>query len=246
MMKRLDCKVNDENIYGVVYIPDTDRDKYPTIIFCHGFCMTHSYFTSYAEELIKHDIACYLFDFRGGLDNNRSSGNLLNTSVLTENEDLRHVTEMIGNMDFADNNRLYLVGHSQGGFGSALISSQYPDIFKSIFLMAPAFVIPDEMREVELPEEGEISGISAGFISRKYVLDARSIDIFDEIVNYRGNVCIFHGTNDSIVPIRYSKRAVQVYTNAKLSIMSNEGHMLSDKHSRKVVLDKILDVVNGG
>lgn len=245
MMKRLDCKVNDENIYGVVYIPDTNKDKYPTIIFCHGFCVTHTYFNDYVDKLIKHDIACYLFDFRGGLDNNKSSRNLLNTSVLTENEDLKHVVEMIRSMDFVDFNQLYLLGHSQGGFDVALIASQYPNMFKNIFLLAPGFLIPEEMNNTLIPGSDELCDIGVGIISRRYVLDARKINIYNKIGVYDKRVYIFHGANDTAVPIEYSRKAVNIYSNAELIIIPNQKHNFKDD-AKKIVLEKILNVVNGG
>ena len=58
-------KNNDMNIYGVAYVPDTNR-KMPLIIFSHELGNDHTSGERYAERLAEAGYAAYVFDFCGG------------------------------------------------------------------------------------------------------------------------------------------------------------------------------------
>ncbi|WP_455645502.1 alpha/beta hydrolase family protein [Methanosphaera sp.] len=243
MIKQITCTCNGEKIYGLAYIPYEDK-KYPTVIFAHGFYVNHTYFTDYAEKLLEHGIASYIFDFRGGRVENKSDGNLMSASVLTEIDDLTEVVHRIKDEEFVDENNLYLLGHSQGGYVSAVVASRNPTLFKTLFLLAPGFLIPDVMKKMTLPKEGELTANIAGYVSQKYILDGRKLDIYNEITNYKGPVHIFHGSNDNAVALTYSQKAVKLYENAELIIIDGEHHNFRE-NGKTVVFNKILDVIKG-
>lgn len=241
MIKEFKCTINDEYIYTKAYYPDTNK-KYPAVIMCHGFCVTHLYFEYYAKELLKHDIASILFDFRGGIESNKSSGDFFTTSVLTEIDDLNTVVEKVLQLNFVDKNNLYILGHSQGAFVSAIVASHTPSLIKSLFLLAPAFLIPEQMREITPPEKNQLKDNIVGVISRKYVIDASKINIWDEISGYKRPVYIYHGTKDNAVDISYSKHALKVYSNANLIILNNQRHNFK-KEAKQVVLNDLIKII---
>ena len=62
-------------------------------------------------------------------------------------------------------------------------------------------------------------------IGRIYNEDALSVDIFDRISGYPGDVLIVHGAQDKIVPIEYSYKAVEAFPGScKLEVIEELGH----------------------
>ena len=73
-----------QKIYGIVYIPDTGRERIPLIICAHGLGGSHSSSTAhYARQLAPCGVAVYCFDFCGG-GGTGSDGETTQMSVMTE------------------------------------------------------------------------------------------------------------------------------------------------------------------
>ncbi len=229
----------DQFIKTYIYKPDDIHGKTPLLIFCHGFFVTHKYFEYYANKLVNYNFTCILFDFRGGDDYNQSSGNLFDTSILTEAKDLEDIIDFVSKLDYIDKENIYLIGHSQGALVASLVASRYPEKFKSIYLLSPAFFIPHLMKEKTLPQKGELQDNIVGYISRKYILDARKINIFDDVTNFRKEVYIFYGSDEYKILKEYSQKAFNEYENINLTIIDNQKHNFT-KDARDLVIEKIL------
>ncbi len=113
----------ENRIYGVIYIPQGNEEKMPTVIFSHGFGGTHSVGTQYAEALAREGYVVYCFDFCGGSPDSRSDGSTLEMSLFTERDDLEAVIDMIQELDYVDSDNLFLMGTSQGGAVSAITAA---------------------------------------------------------------------------------------------------------------------------
>ena len=149
-------------------------------------------------------------------------------SVLTEKEDLREVLEYTLKQDYVNPERVYLLGHSQGGFESALLANDMHDSIKALYLVSPGFNIPGRVNAVDLSDPEIYKTTKFGGITEKYVLDARTVKLYDSFTNFKKEVLIFHGTDDRQVNIKYSEDAVDAYENAILYKLENEQHNLSD------------------
>lgn len=91
----------------------------------------------------------------------------------------------------------------------------------------PADEIPDVVRYI---------GRDLG---RIYFTDAMSLDIFEEIGKYTGDVLILHGDKDTLVDISYSEKAVEVYPSAALSVYEGAAHGFfaeNGEHAREEML----------
>ena len=211
------------NIYGVLQMAATE-EALPLIILSHGFGGNHTFSQDYADYFVSQGFAIYNLDFCGGGMGSKSSGTMLDMSVLTEAADLNAVIDF-----FRDDPRfscILLWGASQGGFVSAYVSAGRPEDIRGIVLEFPAIVLQDdsEKRRREdgsFPETSSVMGVK---ISRKYDEDATSFDLYDLLPQYTGPVLILHGDQDPIVPLRYSERAAEVYTNAELVVYPGQGH----------------------
>lgn len=98
---------HNREIYGVSYIPD-NKEKYPIVIFSHGFNGTNIDFESNSEYLAANGIGAYCFDFCGGSINSKSDLKTSEMSIFTEKEDLCAVIDTIKDLDNVDNNNIFL------------------------------------------------------------------------------------------------------------------------------------------
>ncbi len=211
------------DIYGVLQMPETDGPV-PLVILSHGFGGNHRLRLPPAAHFVENGFAAYSYDFCGGGFNSRSSGTMMDMSVLTEAADLNAVIDTFkGDGRFSC---ILLWGASQGGFVSAYVSSTRPEDIKAAVLEFPAIVLQDDARKKlradgTFPETSNLMGVTIG---RKYNEDAISFDYYEHIAAYTGPVLILHGDRDPIVPLDYSERAKEVLQNAELIVYPGQGH----------------------
>lgn len=214
-----------QRIYGIAYIPDTDNEKVPLVVCAHGLGGSYRSNAAYAEQLANHGLAAYCFDFRGG-GGSRSDGDITEMSVMTEVSDLEVIMEAASEWDFVDENKIVLLGTSQGGITSAIAAARHTDKISSLVLMYPAFLVHDAVHEQfdsleNVPDTFRFNWITAG---RPYAEDMWDYDVYEEIENYTEKVLLMHGSADSIVPISYSDRAAEVYKNVDYYVIDGAGH----------------------
>ena len=211
------------DVFGVLQLPE-GKTPAPLIILSHGFGGNHTLDMDSAAHFVSAGFATYNLDFCGGGFNSKSSGTMLDMSVLTEAADLNAVID-----HFRNDGRItdiYLWGASQGGFVSAYVSSQRPQDIRAVVLEFPAIVLQDDSEKRRLPDGTfpEVSSIMGAKISRKYDEDATSFDLYDLLPAYTGPVLILHGDKDPIVPLRYSEKAKETYADARLIVYPGQGH----------------------
>ena len=225
------------DIYGVIYIPRDAGEKMPAVIFSHGFGGTHSVGTQYAEALAQKGYVVYCFDFCGGSPGSRSDGSTLEMSLFTEQADLEAVISMMQGLNYVDRDNLFLMGTSQGGAVSAVTGAAHPDEIRGMALLYPAFLLSEQANEMyqspeEIPDTSFFLWMNVG---RAYFEPLIGYDIYEEIAAYEGDVLLIHGDADSIVPLSYSERALEVYPSAELKVISGGGHGFSGENAREVI-----------
>ena len=137
--KEIWCENNGNKIYGIAYIPDTNK-KCPLVITCHGLGTNHEAGIGYAEHYAKIGVAAYTFDFCGGTkssDTNKSDGKSTDMSVMTESADLEAVFNTAQTWDFVDTSRIFFQGGSQGGLVSAITGVRLKDKIAGMILLYP-------------------------------------------------------------------------------------------------------------
>lgn len=226
MMKEYTCKRGELSIYCRAYIPDNGKDKHTTVIMCNGFNGIYKGNIKYAEILEKAGIASFLFDFCGGAMESRSDGQMIDMTIMTEKADLNAVIDFALGLDFIDIDNVFLMGKSQGGLVSALTAAEHSDSINGLILLYPAFGIPDAAKRfssssVQIPESIQILG---GVIGRKYYYDIVGLDVYEKIGGYKNKVLMIHGDSDELVPLDYSRRALNVYSDADLKVFPGAGH----------------------
>lgn len=220
----LDCKRDDMNIYGMLYMPVGDEEEYPAVIVSHGYLGSINFMESYAIAFAEAGYICYTFDYCGGGIFTRSDGEMSEMTLSSEIADLNAVIDTITALDLVDEDNLFLFGESQGGFVSAVTAAQRVEDVKALMLLYPGFSIPENCR---LGVEGaaELTGLT---FAEDYIEDGASFDAYEAIAPYDRNVLIVHGDADNLVPIAYSEEALDVYESAELVVVPDGNHGFSD------------------
>ena len=233
MIKDLSYNFNGEKIRGKLYLPDNE-EKQAIIILSHGLSLDYTLMIPYAEKLYKHGIASFAYDFRGGGYECHSDGKISDMTIHTEMDDLNFVIDSLKEEDFVDEERIYLAGHSQGGLVSSLVAPNRNDI-QALFLFAPAYEIPDDMKEKDNLSPMNVLNLMPEYLGEKYINCAVNIDVYEEIKGFKGNVYIFHGVEDKRVPMEYSVKADKVYENSVVYLYEEGEHRFTDEIKDDVV-----------
>ena len=228
-------------IFGMMYYNSASSKKQPAVILSHSSSLTHEAMSGYALAIAKMGYAAYCFDFCGGSDKSKSEGSTDDMTVFTEVEDLRAVVKTVKSLDYIDPSRVYLLGSSQGGLVSALLADECPDDFAGMILFYPAFNIPEMVKMFsgfgDLGNFGDF-GDFGGFgdwgdfgdfggmmsMSEAYINSIKDFDVWSHIGKFPKPVCIVHGTQDMIVPISNSEKAVELYPTATLNKIEGANH----------------------
>ena len=193
--------------------------------------------TQYAEALAEQGYVVYCFDFCGGSSGCRSDGSTLEMSVFTEQADLEAVIAMMQGLEYVDSENLFLMGTSQGGAVSAIIGAAHKEEIRGMVLLYPAFLLAERANELfqsveEIPDTYFFLWMEVG---RAYFEPLIGYDIYEEIAAYDRDVLMIHGDADSIVPLTYSERALEVYPSSELKVISGGGHGFYGEDARQAI-----------
>ncbi len=219
-------KNGNRNIYGIISKPRYEGAKQPVAIISHGFNGSYDYGRSYFETLNAMGYQVYVFDFPCGSLRSKSDDNTMNMSVLDEKSDLKAIVSFFRQQPDVDADNIILIGESQGGLVTALTSAEMAKEVKAAILVYPALCIPDNWNdryptEADIPDTTKVWNVPLG---RRFFLEARKINVFKTIKNFRKPVLIVQGDKDPVVSMDDSRRAVKTYKNARLHVIKGAGH----------------------
>lgn len=237
VIQQLYARRDDKRIYGVIYLPQGAGEKMPTVIFSHGFGGNYQVGAPYAEALAQKGYAVYCFDFCGGSPGSKSDGSTLEMSIFTEQTDLEAVLNMIRQQPYVDDDNIFLMGTSMGGAVSAITAAAHENEIKGAILLYPAFVLVEDAKEqfksaADIPETYYHMWMTVGRVFTEDLLD---YDIYEAISAYKKDVLIIHGDADTIVPLRDSERALEVYDSARLEVLPGAGHGFSGEDAEQAI-----------
>ena len=247
-ISELKIKNGENTIYGKIYVPHGEG-KHPAIILSHGYNGTNNDFVNECKYFAQNGYIAYAFDFCGGSVNSKSTGKSTDMTIFTEKSDLLAVFDHISAMDTVDSEQIFLFGGSQGGLITTLAAEEKANNVKGMILYFPALCIPDNWRVTyptteNIPDVNNFWGLDLG---KNFFVTINDFYVFDNIGSYDKDVLIIHGDKDAIVSIDYSKRAVELYKNAKLITLTGEGHGFSPSGgniAKKDVLNYLLEHTN--
>lgn len=72
-------------------------------------------------------------------------------------------------------------------------------------------------------------------LGKNFFETLHNFNVFEHIGKFKKDVLIIHGDEDRIIPLEYSIRANEIYTNSRLKIFQSEGHGFSDTGTEKTI-----------
>ena len=228
-VSEISVSMGEDSIYGKTFTPDGTDGTIPAVILSHGYNSSHEDLSDLASALAEHGVFACCFDFRGGSLRSKSSGRSTEMSIQSETDDLRAVIAHIESLDFANKEKIYLYGESQGGFVSSLVADEK---IKGLYLLYPAFCIPDQWEGRIIEGEADFMGMP---LSGCYCEGLPKYDVFEHIKKYSGEVKIYHGDSDRLVPLSYASKAAESFKNAELMVFGGEGHGFSSSARKKLI-----------
>jgi len=135
-----------------------------------------------------------------------------------------------------------LIGSSMGGYLASLYAAAHPEVDRLV-LLAPAFGFASRWREMQAPQvisRWRDTGWLEVFHYGDKVQRRVHYGLLEDAANFPGfpdfpqPALIFHGVNDSVVPVGLSREFVASHGNAVLREMDSDHELLS-----------VLDVITG-
>ena len=240
---------SDKKIYGELYIPNNSYDEFPLVVLSHGFGSSMSSTSGLAQTICKQGFATFSYDFVGGGTGIKSDGQMTEMSVLTEVSDLNTVLDELLKDERINQDNIFLLGQSQGGFVSTYVAGTREDI-KGLVDYYPAFCIRDDAEKAypnpnDVPDTYSVLGFAT--VGKIYYTDATSFDIYEIMEDIACNTLLMHGTADNVVPISYSERASTTIPNCEYIVYENQGHGFSgdaDKDSENRTINFLKENLN--
>ena len=246
-VKEYDFDSNGKDIYARAFVPDVEG-RVPLVIFSHGLGADARHEEEVQKTLAKAGIAVFSFEFAGGSSSAApmSEGLTTEMSVLTEVQNLKDAIRIASGLEYADPQKIYLMGSSQGGLVTALTAEEVTNI-AGLFLFYPAFSLPDDIRSSfpkldEVPETFNLLGTKIG---KKYITDIYDMDPYANLEKLGMPVHIFHGKDDNIVPLTASQKAMKRLKDARLTTLEDTGHALTPEQQAQIGFEIANEIYNG-
>ena len=245
-VKEYDFDSNGKDIYARAFVPDVEG-RVPLVIFSHGLGANVEHEEEVQKTLAKAGIAVFSFEFAGGSSSApMSEGLTTEMSVLTEVQNLKDAIRVASGLEYADPQKIYLMGSSQGGLVTALTAEELTNI-QGLFLFYPAFSLPDDIRSSfpkldEVPETFNLLGTKIG---KKYITDIYDMDPYANLEKLPMPVHIYHGKDDNIVPLTASQKAMKRLKDARLTTLDDTGHALTPQQQAQIGFEIADEIFNG-
>lgn len=237
--EELHCTYDDIDMFGTLYTPDNGRDVHPAVILSHGYNCIGEDMQDIAASLAQNGVLAYTFDYCGGSTRSASSGDSVDMSIETEQDNLRHVIDMIAGMESVDSEQLYLYGESQGGFVAALTGAEMPDRIAGMFLVYPAFSIVDQWLAMDPNSMTEpFTFMGSMTLSKTFYDGVPRYDVYEHIKAFTNPVTIYQGDKDQVVGLDYAKRVDEALPDSELIVVEGAGHGFGGK-DRTLVKDGV-------
>ena len=245
-VKEYDFDSNGKDIYARAFVPDVEG-RVPLVIFSHGLGANVEHEEEVQKTLAKAGIAVFSLEFAGGSSSApMSEGLTTEMSVLTEVQNLKDAIRIASGLEYADPQKIYLMGSSQGGLVTALTAEEMTNI-AGLFLFYPAFSLPDDIRSSfpkldEVPETFNLLGTKIGKI---YITDIYDMDAYANLDKLTMPVHIYHGKDDNIVPLTASQKAMKRLKDARLTTLEDTGHALTPEQQAQIGFEIADEIYNG-
>ncbi|MDO4488355.1 MAG: alpha/beta fold hydrolase [Eubacteriales bacterium] len=243
MFKSVELTVSGKTIRGTVMTPE-GNGPFPTVCFYHGFSvdrigMNRLHYL-FSKRCVEEGFACVRFDFYGC---GESDGDFREKRLSFEVEQSLAIYDWAIAQDFADPDKMFMVGHSLGGVLAGMCAPKRQPAGAVLWSpgLAAYYDISSRVHAVPTMYEKEYD-IGGMLIDSEFLTDLRQTDILGESKGYDKGVLIIHGDMDEKVPVFVVGEYVDMYKdNADVHIVMGSNHQFSSWAWKQEVYDNTME-----
>jgi dipeptidyl aminopeptidase/acylaminoacyl peptidase len=237
----LTFKCENQQIVGILHLP-RERRKVPLVILVHGWSANklgtwNAFFVRAAREFSKNGFAVLRFDFRGSGD---SEGRFEDQTITSMLKDLDAViTQASEKYPEIDNNKVCLIGHSQGAYISFLQATKDKRIKCLVSWMGRLSDLKEfwsKTRFDEINRKGYIYEWDYK-ITKKHVKDSLKYNLSKICKRIKIPTLFIYGESDDLVPpsegIKFCKK---IKSPKKIVIIKDLDHTFSGESVKMRVI----------
>lgn len=235
---KLPCYINFPPNYN-------GEDDLPLVVIPHGgpWSRDHWGFDQFSQYFATRGYATLRVNFRGSTGFGKSHV-LAGISSIDEImiNDIADATQFVLDNYKIDPNKVFIFGHSYGGYATYMALLKYPNLYNS----GVAVSAPTDIKEWMKKQKSEKNYFSIEFWNT--VLGTNNSKYYSKIspINYTAEftkpILIFHGKRDRTVSIskaeEMAERLKKDNKQFEFEILKTQGHSISDSNILGYVLDK--------
>ena len=235
MQQKLMLKSEKYDIPAVFTLPESD-EKVPCVIMCHGTGSSKdeagNQYADLADLLAENGVASIRFDFAGC---GESSDSGINQTFMAEVDDTVKAYEFVTSQEKIDDEKIGIIGYSQGGRVMAMFLDSYHDKIKAAVSWSGAchngegaFAGWFDIFYPQAVEKG-YAAIPLGWRSDLIVPlawfeEIRTTRPLDALKKYKGDLLVMAGDADVLVPMPHCEEIAATNEKAELIIYEGADH----------------------
>jgi len=221
----------------------TKKNSLITIVFFHGFMsdMTGTKAKAIQKFCTKRKLNFLKFEYSG---HGKSTGEFIKGNISNWTRDAKQlIKSRVKKNDF-----LIFVGSSMGSWIALNLLSFFKKQIKGFIGIssAPEFLEELMWKKFNKKTKKEILKKKiyyldyGGFVyplTKQLIVDGRKNRIFNKKFNIKIPIILFHGLNDNVVPLIFSKKILKIFKKSKKKLIKikNGNHSLSRKNDLKKI-----------
>ena len=217
----VEIDLNGQTIRGCIYTPkDKMTDASSLIILCHGMWSSHRSYMQEVGYLCSHGYEVLAFDYIGTATSDGKTLGGFGQSLRC----LDRVVSYVKNDPKLSNRKIWVFGHSWGGYAASNIIKFHPDIH-GIVAIAPAVSYEAVIRNVFpkgihflIPTAKLIDKIKTGRYANQNAVKSLS--------KYNGKAIFLHSEDDPMCPYTTTTGAIKKKYGSKFDyvVLRDKGH----------------------
>ena len=223
-----------------------------TVVFFHGFMsdMIGAKPLAIQKFCRKVKINFLKFEYSG---HGKSTGEFINQNISNWTNDAK----LLIKAKIKKNKHLIFIGSSMGSWIALNLFSSFKKRIKGFIGIASAPEFLEELmwkkfnkktrkiimkKKIYYLEHGDFTYP----LTKQLIWDGRKNKILNKKINIKIPITLFHGSNDKVVPVKFSRNILKVFKNAnkKIIIIKNGNHSLSTKASLKKICKELNNMIS--
>ena len=218
-----------------------------TIIFFHGFMsnMIGAKPTAIQKFCRKQKLNFLKFEYSG---HGKSTGKFINGNISKWTSDAKQLIKS----KIKKNKNLFFIGSSMGSWIALNLFPYFKKQIKGFIGISSAPEFLEELmwkkfnkkikktimdKKIYHLEQDEFTYP----ITKQLIIDGRKNKVLNNKINLKIPIVLFHGTNDKVVPLNFSRKILKICKKSKkkLIVVKNGDHSLSKKNDLKKIYNEL-------